>query len=77
MGEYGFREENAYVLQGLSLCLEFTYGELAQSLAFWMVRAWKEGETKRNCVYPGNTKLNLGDATAAEEEEKDSEGDVK
>ena len=26
---------------------------------------------------PGNTKLNLGDATAAEEEEKDSEGDVK
>ena len=48
-----------------------------QSLAFWMVRAWKEGEKKRNCAYPGNTKLNLGDATAAEEEENDSEGDAK
>ena len=43
-----------------------------------MVRAWKEGEKKtRNCAYPGNTKLNLGDATAAEEEENDSEGDAK
>jgi len=70
MGEYGFREENAYVLQGLSLCLEFTYGELApyytNSLYFCLNNPYLPNELapsayhskgqKRNCAYPGNTK---------------------
>ena len=40
-------------------------------------RLERRRKKNRNCAYPGNTKLNLGDATAAEEEENDSEGDAK